>query len=99
MPDADSGQPHADNLDRQIEIIQPKIIATLGRFSMVYVMERLGLSEELKPISVIHGRIFKTKTGYGDVNIVPLYHPAAALYTNSLLESLKKDFQALKKFV
>ncbi len=38
-------------LDRQIEIIRPKVIATLGRYSMVYIMNRLGLGSELVPIS------------------------------------------------
>jgi uracil-DNA glycosylase len=37
-------------LDRQIEIIKPEIVATLGRFAMAYVMERYGLSSEVRPI-------------------------------------------------
>jgi uracil-DNA glycosylase family 4 len=38
-------------LDRQIDIIQPKVIATLGRFSMVYIMKKFGLDFEIEPIS------------------------------------------------
>ncbi|MEK7554627.1 MAG: uracil-DNA glycosylase [Patescibacteria group bacterium] len=98
-PLPDEIEAYAPFLDRQIEIIQPKIIATLGRFSMQYLMPKLGLADELKSISVIHGRVFEGKTSYSKIHLVPLYHPAAALYTNSLLETLKKDFQVLKKFV
>lgn len=85
-------------LDRQIEIIRPKTIATLGRFSMAYIMKKFNLESELKSISQIHGKIFTAETSYGSVRIIPLYHPAVAVYgTNK--EILKKDFQILIKFL
>ncbi len=90
---------YAPFLDRQIEIIRPKVIATLGRFSMDYVMNRLGLSSELKSISNMHGKEFIAHTSYGDVTIVPLYHPAVALYNGSNKETLLQDFQILKKYL
>lgn len=83
-------------LDRQIEIIQPKIVATLGRYSMAYIMQKFGLFSELKSISQIHGKIFNAKDSYGDIKIIPLYHPAVALYQNGLKEQMFKDFQAIK---
>ncbi len=86
-------------LDRQLEIIQPKVIATLGRFSMVYIMEKLGLSGEIQPISVLHGHVLHGKLPYGDVAIVSLYHPAVALYNGSMRDTLKKDFESLKEFI
>lgn len=89
---------YAPYLDRQIEIIQPQVIATLGRFSMTYIMNRLGLNAQLESISKMHGRIFEAKTGYGTVKIIPLYHPAVAVYNSSMKEALKKDFEILKKF-
>jgi len=82
-------------LDRQIEIIQPKIIVTLGRFSMEYIMKHFGLGKKLEPISKAHGKSYKVKFSYGLVKIIPLYHPAVALYNGSLRETLKKDFQML----
>ena len=85
-------------LDRQIEIIRPQVIATLGRFSMTYIMSRFGLSLQLEPISKIHGRIFETKTTLGTINVIPLYHPAVAIYNSNMKEALKKDFEILKKF-
>jgi DNA polymerase len=83
---------YAPFLDRQIQIIQPKIIATLGRFSMQYVMNRYGLEWELSSISSIHGKAFAAK----DFKVVPLYHPAAAIYNQHLLATLKEDFKVLK---
>ena len=88
---------YAPFLDRQIEIIKPQIIATLGRFSMSYLMERFGLGHELQSISKIHGRQFETETSFGKIKIVPLYHPAAALYNPPIKEDLKRDFQILRK--
>jgi uracil-DNA glycosylase family 4 len=44
---------YAPFLDRQIDIIQPKVLATLGRFSMNYVMERMGLSFDIEPINIL----------------------------------------------
>ncbi len=86
-------------LDRQIEIIKPKVIATLGRFSMAYIMKKFGLESELKTISLMHGKIFDAKTSYGETKIIPLYHPAVAIYNSNTKETLKKDFAVLKEFV
>ncbi len=86
-------------LDRQIEIIKPKVIAALGRLSMKYLFEKFGLEEELQPISKIHGKEFKGKTSYGEVTIVALYHPAVALYNGSMKGELIKDFSCLKKYI
>lgn len=87
---------YAPFLDRQIEIIQPEKIVTLGRHSMAYIMTKFGLSAELQTISKIHGKVFKAKTGYGTVQIIPLFHPAVALYQNSLKEQMLMDFKQLQ---
>lgn len=83
-------------LDRQIEIIQPKIIATLGRYSMYYIMPKFGLELELEPISKNHGKIFEGEASYGPIKVVPLYHPAVAVYNSHTLDQLKSDFAILK---
>lgn len=89
---------YAPFLDRHIEIIQPKILATLGRFSMEYIMRKFGLSHNLESISNAHGKVYDAFASYGPIKIVPFYHPAAAIYNQSLKETLKKDFQVLKNF-
>lgn len=85
-------------LDRQIDIIQPKVIATLGRFSMDYIMRKFGLEARLKSISQMHGKIFEADASYGKVKIIPLYHPAVAIYNRTTKDVLIKDFQVLKDF-
>lgn len=85
-------------LDRQIEIIKPKVIATLGRYAMVYIMKKFDLDLELEPIGQAHGKTYKAKASYGPVDIVALYHPCVAIYNRTTLGTLKKDFEALVKY-
>ena len=90
---------YAPFLDRQIDIIQPKVIATLGRFSMDYIMNKFGLVESIRKINEMHGKEFIANVNYGEIHIVPLYHPAVALYNGSHKETLLLDFQLLKKYI
>ena len=85
-------------LDRQIEIIQPEVIATLGRFSMDYIIRKFGLDAQLKPIGQMHGKVLEAETVYGKVKIIPLYHPAVAIYNRTTKDVLVSDFQILKQF-
>jgi len=84
---------YAPFLDRQIDIIQPQVIATLGRFSMAYIMKKFGLETELRSISQIHGTQFQAQASHGPVIIMPLYHPAVAIYDRSRLPDLERDFK------
>lgn len=90
---------YAPFLDRQIEIIKPKIIATLGRFSMQYIMNRYGLDFELGPIGALHGKVFETEIAGEKVKVVPLYHPAVAIYNQHSKATLVEDFQILKTLI
>ncbi len=83
-------------LDEQIKSMKPSVIATLGRFSMEYVMRRYGLSEEIKAISDIHGQVLKSPNGF---KLVPLFHPAAAIYNQKLRPVLLDDFKVLKTLI
>ena len=65
---------------------------------MDYIMRNIGLEKEIKPISQIHGRIFATKIDHGEVDFLPLYHPAVAIYNPNTLDDLKKDFKILQKY-
>lgn len=85
-------------LDRQIDIIQPRVITTLGRFSMDYIMRRLGLDEQITSISKMHGQKFKARTSYGEVDIIPLYHPAVAIYNHDSKNILMEDFKVLADY-
>lgn len=79
----------------QLDIIAPTVIATLGR----HAMHRFIPVD--KKISETHGKLLSLtspKTGRS-FNIVPLYHPAAALYQGSMRDVLKKDFHKLPKIL
>ena len=87
---------YAPFLDRQINIIKPKIIATLGRFSMKYILEKFHAPEAVQTIGVLHGKIVDAEAPYGNIHIVPFYHPAVAVYNSDMKEALAKDFTVLK---
>lgn len=84
-------------LDRQIEILKPKLVVTLGRFSMNYVMDKFDLGFYKEPISTAHGNVYDAQASYGEIKIIPLYHPAAAIYNRDLISTLEEDFKAIKK--
>ena len=75
-------------LDRQIEIINPEIIVTLGRFSMAKFFGQVKISQ-------IHGNMRKIDQKY----VVAMYHPAAALHQPALKNTLLDDFSKLKKYI
>ena len=82
----ESCEPH---LFRQIELIQPLVIATLGNFATKL------LSGKQTGITRVHGQEQRTTIGGRDVLLYPLYHPAAALYTPAMLTVLEQDFARL----
>jgi DNA polymerase len=90
---------YAPFVDRIIAIIQPSVIATLGRFAMGYLLGRLNLPEKNERISRIHGKLIKTRMDYGEIHVLPLYHPAVVLYSATQRDTLRKDFQQLKLFI
>jgi len=81
-------------LEKQIQIIKPKIICTLGNYSTGYILRKYNLEDKIQGISKIHGEIFSKDT----IKIIPLYHPAVATYNSNMIEVLKKDMKILGKF-
>lgn len=92
-------QAYSRFLDQQLSIIKPKVIVTLGRFSMDYILRKYGCIEESVSIGAVHGKIFNTQTEHGALIIIPLYHPAVAVYNPHMFKELLKDFQQVKKLV
>lgn len=86
-------------LKRQIEIIEPKVIVTLGRFAMEFTFDFFSLAEKIKPISSARGVPEKAQATYGEVLIFPLFHPAVALYNPNQKEVLQKDFEKLQSIL
>jgi uracil-DNA glycosylase family 4 len=81
------------HLFRQIELIQPKIVATLGNFATKL------LSGKPLGITRVHGQEQETVLGGRRVLLYPLYHPAAALYTPAMLKVLESDFARLPELL
>ncbi|MDO8493058.1 MAG: uracil-DNA glycosylase [bacterium] len=98
-PTPEEKELYAPFLDRQIEIIKPKVVAALGRHSMEYLMYHFGLESKLEPISQAHGKAFEVKAPYGKISVVALYHPAVAIYNRNQKATLIKDFKIMKKKV
>lgn len=90
---------YAPYLKRQIEIIQPRVLATLGRFSMEFVLDLFDAPEKKQKISVLHGQTIAVDTNYGEAFVVPLYHPAVALYNANQKSTLFEDFKTLIPFL
>ena len=86
-------------LDRLLAIVQPRLIGTLGGFATDYLLQKLDLPEKREKIGQIHGRLIQARLDYGEVNIVPLYHPALVLYKMTQKEPLRRDFAKLKQFI
>ena len=81
------------HLFRQIELIQPRIVATLGNFATKL------LSGNPAGITRVHGTERSVTLGSSQVLLYPIYHPAAALYTRAMLGVLEEDFARLPQLL
>ena len=79
----------SDYLRRQVDLIEPTVICTLGNFATKL------LRADTTGISRLHGQEEELTIGHRTVRLYPLYHPAAALYTPSTLEALRADFHRI----
>lgn len=80
-------------LDRQIKVIQPKFIVTLGNYSTAYIFSKANL--DFSSITQVHGKIYETAVLGMPMMVFPTFHPAAALYSARYKEELTEDFQRL----
>ncbi len=98
-PSAEELKIYSPFLTRQLSIIQPNVIATLGRFSMRFILDAFGLEHITQSISQLHGSLLEASAPWGTVHISPLFHPAASLYDRSKRALLQADMQTLADFV
>lgn len=84
-PDPEEKKAFWPYLLKQLEIIQPKVIVTLGRHSGAYFIPDLHISRD-------HGKARRVTYHGREFIVVPLYHPAAALYNGGLRQTLIDDF-------
>ena len=92
-PQPDEIEACESHLFKQIELIQPTVVATLGNFATKLLSGRpLGITR-------VHGQEQETTLGGRTVLLYPLYHPAAALYTPAMLKVLESDFARLPELL
>src|SRR4051812_42337395 len=82
-----------DYLWRQLELIEPTVVCTLGNFATKL------LRADPSGITRLHGREEERLLGPRRVRLSPLFHPAAALYTPSMLETLRRDFARIPELL
>jgi uracil-DNA glycosylase family 4 len=81
------------HLFRQVELIQPKLVATLGNFATKLLSgKQLGITR-------VHGQEQQVTLGERAVLLYPIYHPAAALYTPAMLKVLEEDFRRIPELI
>ncbi len=85
-PQPDEIEACEGHLFRQLEIVEPKLVATLGNFATKL------LSGKPHGITRVHGSPQEASVGGRSVTLYPIYHPAAALYTPAMLRTLEEDF-------
>jgi uracil-DNA glycosylase len=86
-------------LRRQIKIIQPRVIVTLGRFAMDFILAEFDMPEKGRSITELHGKPLQATASYGPILVVPLFHPAVAFYRRDQKEVLKRDFLVLGELI
>lgn len=91
-PEPDEKKAFWPYLLKQLQIIQPKVVITLGRHSMEYFLPNMKISQ-------IHGQAKRIRFGDEKIVVVPLYHPAAALYNGSMRQTLIDDFVNVPKII
>lgn len=79
-------------IDKMLEIIKPKVVVTLGRFSMAKFLPGVK-------ISIVHGKVFDVNWKGRQIKVVPMYHPAAALRNGDVMFQIKEDFLKLPELL
>ena len=78
-------------LDKQMDIINPKVIVPLGNFATQYIFEKFNIPKQ--KISKVHGEKFEINTFNSKLIIIPVFHPAVVTYNKNKMPTMKKDFK------
>jgi uracil-DNA glycosylase len=92
-PQPDEIEACETHLFQQLELIEPKLVATLGNFATKL------LSGKQHGITRVHGKPQEATVGGRRITLYPIYHPAAALYTPAMLRTLEEDFARIPAFL
>ncbi|MCB9823060.1 uracil-DNA glycosylase [Candidatus Nomurabacteria bacterium] len=91
-PSTDEKQAFLPYLMRQLDVISPKLVVTLGRHSMEYFLPSVKIGD-------VHGQLQTVDTPERSWMILPLFHPAAALYNGGLRQTLLTDFAKIPRIL
>jgi DNA polymerase len=83
-------------LNRQINLVKPKVVVTLGKHSTAYVLSKAGFDTVLS-ITDLHGKVSKVKFLGLSLVVLPMFHPASVLHNPIYKEALENDFCVLRK--
>ncbi|MCF7799178.1 uracil-DNA glycosylase [Candidatus Woesearchaeota archaeon] len=92
---------HTPYLIKQLKIIQPKVIVTLGNYSTKFVLSGFDPEEmrKVQGITTLHGKKHSLLVDGVEFLVIPMYHPAAMLYNPKLRELVEKDFLIMAKLL
>ena len=84
-------------LDRQIDIIKPKVIISLGNVASEYILNKF--SQPVKPMKYINGKVFEISNLKMRVKVIPMYHPAAILRNPGMMEMYKETWIKIREVI
>ena len=86
-------------LMRQLRIIQPRLVVTLGKTAAEFAFEELNTGEEFSAFKEIEGKIFEFEFDGRQTLLFPLYHPAYAIYQRTVLQQMNEEFRKIPEFI
>ena len=84
---------------RQVQIVQPEIIVTLGRVATESMLEEFGLPHKDTKLGDVHGKPLDVHTSYGETTLLPMYHPVASFCYRDLQDTMRADSEELKRMI
>ncbi len=94
LPRKDEAEACTPYLQRQIAIVKPRVITSLGNCSSTYLLSQIGF--EYARLTDIRGRVFSGKLFGTAIEVIPTFHPAAILYARVKADSIRQDFELAK---
>ena len=97
-PSSDEIKIHTPYLLKQIEVIQPKVICSLGNYATKFFLAgtNVDLMDKQPGITSVHGKVRMINLNGFSVKLIPLFHPAAIIYNRALLPLWEKDMEIVK---
>lgn len=99
-PNIDEIKSHTPYLVKQIKILKPKVIVTLGNYATKFVLANFSSEiDKIDGITKVHGKFFDKKLDDLEFKVMPIYHPAAIIYNRGLQKDFEDDFIRLSEFL